>query len=244
MTTQRQLDDAKMPLDHPYSGRPHRVYVALTNHCNRSCPWCSTCSSPSRNTFLPPERFLEAIPPEGDFEIQLEGGEPTTHPQFDHFVRTACSLPGMQRLILCTNGALLPRRRPALRRWLERLGQPCTLKLSFNHYLYRHDPKLLELAVAVKDVFENLGGDRLLVLNVRLRPNHAEEETWLKRAVQQAALANCANIFYLQRYGFAAGQQDWEPPVLAGHNFRLVNPDGTVFDDDLVARSEAMRHLP
>ena len=112
MTTQRQLDDAKMPLDHPYSGRPHRVYVALTNHCNRSCPWCSTCSSPSRNTFLSPDRLLEAIPPKGDFEIQLEGGEPTTHPQFDHFVRTACSLPGMRRLILCTNG-LLPSARPA-----------------------------------------------------------------------------------------------------------------------------------
>jgi len=189
-------------------------------------------------------RFLEALPTEGDFEIQLEGGEPTTHPEFDQFVRTARSLSGMRRLIVCTNGVLLPRNRPALLDWLNRLGQPCTLKLSFNQFLYRHDRNLLELAVMVKDVFESLGGDRLLVLNVRLRPSRTDEEAWIRAAVEKAGLTSCANVFYLQRYGFAADEQDWEPPVLAGHNFRLVNADGCVFDDDLVARSEAMRHLP
>ena len=40
------------PLDHPTPDRPHRLYYALTNHCNRTCPWCSTCSSPQGSTFL------------------------------------------------------------------------------------------------------------------------------------------------------------------------------------------------
>ena len=125
-----------------------------------------------------------------------------------------------------------------------RLGQPCTLKLSFNHYLYRHDRGLLELATMARDIFRSASGDRLLVLNVRLRPNRIAEEAWIRSAVDEAGLADCANIFYLQRYGFAAGERDWEAPVLVGRNFRLVNPDGRVFDDDLLARSEAMRHLP
>ena len=35
-----------------------------------------------------------------------------------------------------------------------------------------------------------------------------------------------------------------EPPLLAGTDFRLVNPDGSQWGTDLVARSEAMGRLP
>ena len=45
-----------LPHDHPTPNRPHRIYATLTNHCNRACPWCSTCSSPRGGTFLDPQR--------------------------------------------------------------------------------------------------------------------------------------------------------------------------------------------
>jgi hypothetical protein len=239
-----QGGQAAAPLDHPYPGRPHRVYFALTNHCNRSCPWCSTCSSPAGRTFLPVEKFLPCLPADGPVEIQLEGGEPTAHPQFRQFVRLARGLDRLTRLVVCTNGVLLPREEPSLRTWLAVLGEPCTLKLSYNHHLRKHDAGLLGLAGLVRSIFRELAGDRLLVLNVRLRPGRPQEEALIRQEVQQAGLWDCANIFHLQRYGLAASQSDWQAPFLAGQNFRLVNPDGRIFGTDLIARSEAMRELP
>jgi hypothetical protein len=189
------------------------------------------------------ERFLAAVP-EGPVEIQFEGGEPTVHPQFDQFVDAARSLPGLQRLVLCTNGAILPRTPQSLRPWLERLGEPCTLKLSMNYYLWSMDPGLLDLGRMIRDIFRDLGGDRQLVLNVRLRPSAPEEEKLVTQLVQDSGLSQLANVFYLQRYGLASSELDWQPPHLVGFNFRLVNPDGQVVGTDLVARSEAMKILP
>jgi MoaA/NifB/PqqE/SkfB family radical SAM enzyme len=232
------------PLDHPTADRPHRVYVALTNHCNRACPWCSTCSSPTGSTWLSLEHYRAALPREGPFQVQLEGGEPTIHPQFWDFVRIAREHPSCTHLVLCTNGVALPRTPAKLRPWIERLGMPLTLKLSLNHYLLEHDPGLPELAVRLRDLFEELGGERLLVLNVRLRRGYADDDRHVAELVERAGLLPHANVFYLQRYGFAAGESGWELPAPVSDRFTLVNPDGRVYGPDLLARSERMRALP
>ena len=234
----------RIPLDHPTPQRPHRVYVALTNHCNRSCPWCSTCSSPAGSTWLTLQNFQSSFPPEGFFEVQLEGGEPTVHPQFDEFVSAARAHPRCARLVICTNGVALPRQTVRLRSWLEALGEPLTVKLSVNHHLLERDAGLLGLAGRLRDLVQQLGGQRLLVLNVRLRKGVADDDAWVERAVRKAGLIEHANVFFLQRYGFAANRSAWEPPFIVGRNFTLINPDGSRFGPDLVARSEAMRILP
>src|SRR3974390_2606035 len=97
------------PLDHPTRERPHRLYVALTNSCNRACPWCSTCSSPRGQTWLSVDHFSASLPRDGYFQVQLEGGEPTLHPQFWDIVRIARENPRCVHLVLCTNGVVLPR---------------------------------------------------------------------------------------------------------------------------------------
>lgn len=234
-----------LPLDHPYPGRPHRVYATLTNHCNRTCPWCSTCSSPRGSTFLAVEALLAALPASGRFEVQLEGGEPTTHPRWLAFVDALRAHPRCARIVLCTNGVVMPRRAERLRAWIARLGAPLTIKLSINHHLLDEDPGLLALARDARDAIAALGGDRLLVLNVRRRrdPAHRDDEDVIA-AVERAGLAPHANVFFLQRYGFARDEASWEPPFLAGTDFRFVNPDGSVLGPDLVRRSEAMRVLP
>ncbi|MBX2798023.1 MAG: radical SAM protein [Myxococcales bacterium] len=226
------------PLDHPHPGRPHRVYLALTNHCNRACPWCSTYSSPARRTFLPLEALDAVIPDEGGFELQLEGGEPTVHPDFWDFVAAARAHPRCERLIVCTNGVRIPRRPAALDAWWTRLGRPVTVKMSVNHHLLQRDRGLLELAVALTERSEP---DALVVINVRCRPGR---DAWVVAAVQHAGLMPHANVFDLQRYGLASDETDWEPPFLVGHDFTLVNPDGQTFGPDLIARSEAMGELP
>ncbi len=253
------------PLDHPTPDRPHRVYVAVTNHCNRACPWCSTCSSPAGSTWIDPDAAWAQVPGAGPFELQLEGGEPTLHPAFWELVDRARHEPRCTRLVVCTNGVALPRRRDRLRAWLDRLGAPVTLKLSINHHLLERDRGLLRLAADIAghlhpdllgagghappqrppDVIEGPAAPaRLLVLNVRLRRGEADDDAAVREAVAAAGLLPFANVFFLQRYGFAADRDDWEPPRLFGRDFTLVNPDGAAHGTDLVGRSEAMRALP
>lgn len=234
----------KRPLDYPTSARPHRVYAALTNHCNRSCPWCSTYSSPAGRSWLSLADLNASLPEIGDFEVQLEGGEPTIHPDFWLFVEQCRNNTRCTRVVLCTNGAALPRSQKKLRTYLERLGKPLTIKLSINHHLLEHDSGLLMLATELRDAMVELGGDRALVLNVRLRKGIQKDDRWIEEAVRAAGLTDYANVFFLQRYGFASNEVDWEPPFIVGQNFRMINPDGSVFGPDLIARSNAMGKLP
>lgn len=231
------------PLDHPTPERPHRLYVAMTNHCNRACPWCSTCSSPRGRTWLTMQDYVAGFPVSGTFQVQLEGGEPTIHPQFWEFVRLARKHPRCNHLVLCTNGVALPRRRETLLGYVLQLGAPLTLKLSINHYLLDHDKGLIDLAVNLRDIFAR-DGEQTLVVNVRLRRGVEDDDARVVELVEDAGLMPVSNVFYLQRYGFAANQTDWELPAPVWHEFSLINPDGQVFGPDLIARSEAMRVLP
>lgn len=236
--------DASVPLDHPTADRPHRVYFAVTNHCNRACPWCSTYSSPRGRTWLSVEDYAARFPVTGAFEVQLEGGEPTIHPRFAELVRIARGEPRCTRVVVCTNGVVLPRAAAALRAWVESLGAPLTVKLSVNHHLLDHDRGLLALAAALRDTMAALGGDRLLVLNVRLRPGVEEDDARVRRAVEEAGLLPHANVFFLQRYGLASDEETWQRPFTVADRFTMVNPDGSVHGTDLVERSEAMGRLP
>ena len=232
-----------LPHDHPFLGRTHRVYVALTNHCNRACPWCSTYSSPAGNTWITWAQLAASLPAEGNYDVQLEGGEPTLHPEFWEFVTRLRADARCGKLILCTNGVVMPRRREKLRTWLAQLGTPLLIKLSINQYLMEHDTGLLALAEEVHDACVAMGGAREVVYNVRLRRGYDDDDRAVLQAVTQAGLQPRANIFYLQRYGLASNESTWEEPFLAGENFRMVNPDGRVFDTDLLARSQGMGAL-
>ena len=232
-----------LPLDHPTRDRAHRVYAALTNHCNRSCPWCSTCSSPDGGTWLELDALKALLPAEGPFELQLEGGEPTLHPRFWDFVALGRAEARCRRLVLCTNGVVLPRAPEKLTAWLKRLGAPLTVKLSFNHHLLDRDPGLAALCLGVRDALAALGGDRLFVLNVRLRKGVEDDDARVRGAVEEAGLLPYSNVFFLQRYGFAAGEASWDPPFTVSDRFELVNPDGKYYGPDLVGRSEGMRAL-
>lgn len=232
------------PHDRPEPGREHRVYVAVTNHCNRSCPWCCTCSSPKGQTWISLADVRASFPEEGPFQVQLEGGEPTLHPELWAMVDAARANPRCTRVVIVTNGVVLPRERSELRAWLARLAEPATIKLSVNHHLLERDDALLLLAQEIQRAFADMGGDRELVLNVRLRKGSPDDDAWVVDRVREAGLLERANVFHLQRYGFAAKREQWEAPFIVGSNFRLVNPDGRVHGPDLVARSEAMRVLP
>jgi MoaA/NifB/PqqE/SkfB family radical SAM enzyme len=192
------------------------------------------------------EGFEARLPREGRFEAQLEGGEPTLHPRLLDMVAAARATGRCERVVLCTNGVRLPADEAGLRAILERLGAPLTVKLSVNHHLHETDPRMLERARALAAVVEEAraaGRDVRLVVNLRRR-RAGDGDAWLLRFVEEAGLLPLANDFPLQRYGLASADETLDPPHLAGTDFTLVNPDGSVHGTDLLARSEAMGRLP
>jgi hypothetical protein len=82
------------------------------------------------------------------------------------------------------------------------------------------------------------------VLNVRLRRGVADDDARVRETVLAAGLGEHANIFFLQRYGFARDERDWEPPFAVSDRFTLINPDGAAHGQDFVGRSVAMGALP
>ena len=234
------------PLDAPHEGRALRVYFALTNDCNRACPWCSVSSRPGLSTYLPLARFEALLPSEGRFEAQLEGGEPTLHPRLLDMVDLARATGRCDRVVLSTNGVRVPRSPEALDAWLARLGAPLTIKLSVNHHLIEEDPRCVARAQVLRaavDARRAMGDDVALIVNLRRR-RAGPGDAWVRDLVERAGLLDITNDFFLQRYGLARDDETLEPPHLAGTNFILVNPDGTTHGTDLLARSEAMGRLP
>ena len=238
-----QTLNGQKPLDQPVADRPHRLYYALTNHCNRACPWCCTFSSPAGKTFITEDDYLRFFPEEGEFEVQLEGGEPTLHPLFDDFVSFAVNHPRCSKIIIVSNGVTLATTEEELNEFLLKLGNDFTLKLSINHFLLDRDSQLFEKAKIINGLIKELSCNGQLVLNVRLRRDHEEERAKITSSLEQFVLTDIANIFYLQRYGLAENEETWEEPFIVGDNFNLINPDGRSYGCDLIKRSKAMGEL-
>lgn len=93
------------------------VSVALTTHCNLACPDCC-CDIPRRGGGTPvvwdylvhAARYLYGTP-----RINLTGGEPTTHPNFDEWSPRFRALFGCAKLTVETNGVLSTRHIEALK---------------------------------------------------------------------------------------------------------------------------------
>ncbi len=231
-----------LPHDHPSQRRHDRLYFALTNHCNRSCPWCSVFSSPEKSSFLSIEKFKSLLPQDAPFEVQLEGGEPTVHPHFLDFVKVVREQPQCSLLVICTNAVLFPREKNRLEAYLEKLGKPLLLKISVNHHLLERDPGLLELLQKIHQWAEH-NNDCDLVINVRRRKNSKDEDRTITEKLKALDLLKISNDFYLQRYGLAKNEMSWDLPFAVKDQFLMVNPDGEIFDGDLIKRSEAMGAL-
>lgn len=92
------------------------VSVALTTHCNLACPDCC-CDIPRRahGAGVSWEYLAEAAGSlRGIPRINITGGEPTTHPQFDAWAPKFRELFDCQTLTLETNGLLAIRHLEAL----------------------------------------------------------------------------------------------------------------------------------
>lgn len=94
--------------------RLHRLLFHVTDHCNLNCKGCTHFSNVS------PRRFADAQAYRRDMErltrvfsaiteIFLLGGEPLLHPDLATFVTTTRELWPSSRIVVMTNGVLVPR---------------------------------------------------------------------------------------------------------------------------------------
>jgi hypothetical protein len=241
-------------LDTPYPGREFRLYIAVTNRCNRSCPFCSVYASIKGKMFIKIEQILPHLPSSGHYQVQLEGGEPFLHPDLFKFVQHFTADPRCTRIIVSTNGSLFPfvieqgsldrdATRVSLQVFFSRFPSKVTFKVSLNYHLLAEDPLLFEKARTLLDYSQGTGVDIIFNLRKRNDPT-CDFDAHLEHLVDQHGLRGFTNSFYLQRYGRNFNDANAEPPFIVGTNWCAINPDGSSWGIDLAARSEGMRRLP
>ncbi|HME50834.1 MAG TPA: radical SAM protein [Candidatus Lokiarchaeia archaeon] len=246
----RQPDPAN--LDTPFDGREFRLYIAITNKCNRMCPFCSVYSSPVGKTFINLDEILQHVP-ESKYQVQFEGGEPFLHPRLVEFARHFASDEHCTRIIISTNGSLFPfvisndiidrdSSLVTLSRFFSRLPKHVLLKVSLNHHLLEKDPLLFQKAALLHAFGRSNSIDVVFNLRKRNDPRH-DFDASLECLVDAYDLRAATNSFFLQRYGRNSSDVNAELPFVVGCNWCAINPDGTSYGIDLIARSEAMRRL-
>jgi cyclic pyranopterin phosphate synthase len=94
--------------------------LSLTEACNFRCSYClpDGYRAHDRPMFLDVDevrRLIGAFAAVGLRKVRLTGGEPTLRKDLDAIIRTVAGVPGIERVVLTTNGVRLPRRVDAWR---------------------------------------------------------------------------------------------------------------------------------
>ena len=244
-----------------------KFYLAITNNCNRACKFCSMYSRPGLKSFMSLDWIkvkFDAI--DKPFEVQLEGGEPTIHPEYNDILRYFDLHPMCMTIIITTNGTTLPASYNELDVYFRSgpIITPLIFKVSVNEYLLSRDENLFAKCENLKMFFdpnfqqpfplrrqENLKRFldpdvmQTLILNVRLRRGVRNDDAWIVDELKKRELFGCSNVFYWQRYGFASDMEEYEPPFIVENpvDFHLYSPDCIDFGQDLIARSKHMKTL-
>lgn len=217
-----------------------RLYINITNSCNTECPFCCMYSSPQKTTFMPFETFKSIIDNcIGNFELQLEGGEPLLSDKLYLFIEYAISTGRCTKVIILTNGILLGKHIDRLLMISKAYSIQFELKISVNYWLLQKHPghlkKVSDWAFATKYI-----PTLSIILNIRKR----KEDEWIDKEVEDYGLKSISNSYYFQSYG-KLSDSEYDKPVIVQNidNWRIYASDGTEFGQDLIARSEYEKGL-
>lgn len=247
-----------------------RFYFALTNFCNRACELCSCHSDPTKKTFLSFEQYKDIINngiieaqkegKTGHYETQLEGGEPTVHPEFLSMLNYSLEDEFCNRIIICTNAVKIPfdhdenKSIEKIKKWINMFSEkPFILKPSINSHLIKHSKIHMQKMIHIKKAWEEMIAENqlkegsFLYFNVRRIPHPMTEdsETWITKMTEEMGLSKYCNNYEYQRYGKAKNEEFLkEPYIVSNHvKFNLIAPDGKDFGHDLISRAEYMENM-
>jgi cyclic pyranopterin phosphate synthase len=100
------------PLLDPYARRVRYLRVSVTDRCNYRCVYCMPEDVEFRPraellTFEEIERIVRVFVGLGVRKVRLTGGEPTVRAQITELVGRLAAIPGLERVVMTTNGHLL-----------------------------------------------------------------------------------------------------------------------------------------
>ncbi len=222
-----------------------RFYLAITNSCNRECEFCSMYSRPGLETHMSLEWIHDKFDDiKQDFEVQLEGGEPMVHPDWSSIFLYFNDHDKCKKIIITTNATKLPRSVNGFVEYFKMFKKPFVFKPSVNHHLLERDPHLLDKCENMKKALEKFPNGSLLI-NVRRRKGVENDDMAIVHELTKRGLTPNANIFFIQRYGFASNKEEYDLPFIIENpmDFHLYSPDGFDFGHDLIVRSSHMKDL-
>ncbi len=255
----------------PYSDKDIvRFYFALTNFCNRACELCSCHSDPTKKTFLDFEHYQKIISDgifsaqkegkSGKYETQLEGGEPTIHPDFYRLVDYSIQDELCSRIIVCTNAVKIPfDHEPQIaiekiKDWIRLFKEKLfILKPSINSHLITHSSIHMKKMVFIMKAWEELMKEgelqegSFLYFNVRRipAPMTSDSEAWITKMTEDLGLSKYCNNYEYQKYGKAKNEEFLKEPYIVSNpvKFHLIAPDGKDFGSDLISRADHMEDM-
>lgn len=219
-----------------------KIYINITNYCNVCCPFCCMSSDNKKQTFMTFNTFYHIIEniKESSIIIQLEGGEPTTHPQLYLFLEYIASLQKIEGIVIDTNALTLDKCIDKIIDIAIRNKKTITIKPSFNTYLEKIYDKnhncyfisYLQNIISACEFIENIK------FEINVRGYNNEELEILKNKIPEK-IREISNFHLFNRYGRALNDKNL--PDL--HINKIYDTwgcyasDGKYFGEDLKARA-------
>lgn len=227
----------------------NKIYINITNRCNYSCPFCCMYSSPDGNIFMPFDKYKEIVDeniaslPDG-LIIQLEGGEPTLHPNLFLFLEYAANLDGVDRIVVDTNGKTLDATVDKIIEIAERNRKYITVKPSINTYLMSMDKGMLKRCDLLASACEFL---EYFDMEFNIRYRNDNDLALLKEHLKDLLPRDYFrySLHQFNAYGRMEGSTECPPIKITPtyDNWSIYSCDGICFGQDLEARSEHERLL-
>lgn len=213
-----------------------RLYINITNHCNTTCPFCCMYSGESKSTMMPFDTYKQIIDEnDGEFELQLEGGEPLLNKNIYLFIEYAISTQRCKKVIVLSNGIVLKdniKRLVELHKWYN---VPFEIKVSVNYWLLKVNKNHLQNIADIVFATNYIPGFSIY-LNTRKR----KDDAWIDEEIAKYGLSKINHSFFLQSYGKMTGNKNYDGVTIVQNieNWKVYSVDGKCFGTDLVARSE------
>lgn len=145
------------------------VHLHPLDRCNLACSHCYSTSSPQRQTMLPLDAILAALPHlrcEGYEVVSLSGGEPLLYPDLPALVKAAKAL-GF-RVVAISNGYRVTKAHARLIEGLDGIG------ISFDgmeqtHLAMRHHPRAWVAAIGALQHLRDIGKPAAAAFTVTCR---------------------------------------------------------------------------